>query len=120
MEDLKIGSFGSASPFGEMSSVIACGGKTMLTILKLAVSARRFAKNNSGAVTVDWVALTAAVVIIGIGIVYAVFGSGDDGVNGLVTNLTAELGTAASNIEDGVGALPTGGAEGGEGGGEGE
>lgn len=40
-------------PFGEMSSVIALEGKTMLTILKLAVSARRFAKDNSGAVTVD-------------------------------------------------------------------
>lgn len=89
----------------------------MLTILKLAVSARRFAKNNSGAVTVDWVALTAAVVIIGIGIVYAVFGSGDDGVNGLVTNLTSELGTAATNIDGAIGDLPTGG---GEGGGEGE
>lgn len=89
----------------------------MLTILKLAVSARRFAKDNSGAVTVDWVALTAAVVIIGIGIVYAVFGTGDDGVAGLVTNLTGELGQAAENIDGATGDLPTGGAEGG---GEGE
>lgn len=85
----------------------------MLTILKLAASARRFANDKSGAVTVDWVALTAAVVIIGIGIVYAVFGTGDDGVNGLVTNLTTELGDASSNIEGAVGDLPTGGAEGG-------
>lgn len=85
----------------------------MLTILKLALSARRFAKDNSGAVTVDWVALTAAVVIIGIGIVYAVFGTGDDGVNGLVTNLSTELGVAAGNIDGAVGALPTGGGEGG-------
>ena len=72
--------------------------------------ARRFVADKSGAVTVDWVALTAAVVIIGIGIVYAVFGSGDDGVNGLVTNLTAELGQAATNISDQVGStLPTSG-----------
>lgn len=70
---------------------------------------RRFAADKSGAVTVDWVALTAAVVIIGIGIVYAVFGSGDDGVNGLVTNLTTELGVAATNISGSVGALPTSG-----------
>lgn len=69
---------------------------------------RRFVSDKSGAVTVDWVALTAAVVIIGIAIVYAVFGSGDDGVGGLVNNLTAELGVAASNVSGQVGALPTG------------
>lgn len=78
-------------------------------MLILKNTARRFAIDRSGAVTVDWVALTAAVVIIGIGIVYAVFGSGDDGVNGLVTNLTAGLGTAASNISGQVGAFPTSG-----------
>ena len=78
-------------------------------MLNLKNAARRFVTDKSGAVTVDWVALTAAVVIIGIGIVYAVFGSGDDGVNGLVTNLTSELGTAATNISGTVGALPTSG-----------
>ena len=79
-------------------------------MLKFQNIARRFAADKSGAVTVDWVALTAAVVIIGIGIVYAVFGSGDDGVNGLVTNLTAELGQAATNISDQVAdSLPTSG-----------
>ncbi len=71
---------------------------------------RRFAADKSGAVTVDWVALTAAVVIIGIGIVYAVFGSGDQGVNGLVSNLGAELGVAATNISGAVATtLPTSG-----------
>lgn len=80
----------------------------MLTIINMIAAARRFAKDTSGAVTVDWVALTAAVVIIGIGIVYAVFGTGSDGVNGLVTNLTSELGQAAGNISGGVdSALPT-------------
>ena len=73
-------------------------------------TARRFVADKSGAVTVDWVALTAAVVIIGIGIVYAVFGSGDDGVNGLVTNLSSELGVAATNISGAVATtLPTSG-----------
>ncbi|MGB0505166.1 MAG: hypothetical protein ACPGGK_03130 [Pikeienuella sp.] len=71
----------------------------MLTIINMIAAARRFAKDTSGAVTVDWVALTAAVVIIGIGIVYSVFGTGTDGVNGLVTNLTSQLGTAATNID---------------------
>ena len=71
---------------------------------------RRFAADKSGAVTVDWVALTAAVVIIGIGIVYAVFGTGDQGVNAVVTNLGAELNQAATNISDAVAdSLPTSG-----------
>lgn len=71
---------------------------------------RHFAADKSGAVTVDWVALTAAVVIIGIGIVYAVFGTGDSGVNAVVTNLTSELGVAATNISGAVSTtLPTSG-----------
>ena len=78
-------------------------------MLNFVSTARRFVADKSGAVTVDWVALTAAVVIIGIGIVYAVFGSGEDGVNGLVTNLTSELGTAATNLQNQVGAFPTSG-----------
>ncbi|MEM7269449.1 MAG: hypothetical protein AAF401_09365 [Pseudomonadota bacterium] len=77
---------------------------------KLAAAVRRLAKNESGAVTVDWVALTAAVVIIGIGIVYAIFGTGSDGVNGLATNISTELGQAAANINDAVAdTLPTAG-----------
>ncbi|MEX2519802.1 MAG: pilus assembly protein [Paracoccaceae bacterium] len=63
---------------------------------------RRFGADDSGAVTVDWVALTAAVVVIGIGLTYAVFGTGSDGVAGLVTNLTKELGDASSNISGAV------------------
>ncbi|MEM7543930.1 MAG: hypothetical protein AAF367_00185 [Pseudomonadota bacterium] len=71
---------------------------------------RRFGSDKSGAVTVDWVALTAAVVVIGIGLVYAVFGTGTDGVAGLVTNLTGELTQASTNINDAVAtALPTAG-----------
>ena len=69
---------------------------------------RAFAADKSGAVTVDWVALTAAVVVIGIGLVYAVFGSGTDGVAGLVDNLTGELTTASTNIDGAVAtSLPT-------------
>lgn len=69
---------------------------------------RSFVEDKSGAVTVDWVALTAAVVVIGIGLVYAVFGTGQDGVAGLVDNLTGELNQAATNIEGSVGTtLPT-------------
>lgn len=70
---------------------------------------RTFFADKSGAVTVDWVALTAAVVIIGIGLVYAVFGTGTDGVNNLSNNLQTELGIAATNISGVVGALPVSG-----------
>ncbi|MEM7269692.1 MAG: hypothetical protein AAF401_10610 [Pseudomonadota bacterium] len=54
--------------------------------------------DQSGAVAVDWVALTASVVVLGIAFAYAVFGASDSGVNGLVNNFTAELGQAASNL----------------------
>ena len=72
---------------------------------------RAFAADKSGAVTVDWVALTAAVVVIGIGLAYAVFGSGDTGVSGLIANLTSELGQASTNIDGSVAtSLPTSGS----------
>ena len=78
-------------------------------MLEFVKNLRRFVADKSGAVTVDWVALTAAVVIIGIGVVYAVFSNGDDGVAGLVTNLNQQLGVAGSNISGSLGSLPTSG-----------
>ncbi|MFV0472705.1 MAG: Flp family type IVb pilin [Pikeienuella sp.] len=68
----------------------------------LLMKGRRFLRDESGAVTVDWVALTAAVVVIGIGLTYAVFGDAQSGIGGLVTNLTNELTQAATNLEDAV------------------
>lgn len=70
---------------------------------------RRFGADKAGAVTVDWVALTAAIVIIGIALVYSLFSSGPDGVAGLVTNLNQQLGVAGSNLAGVVGGLPTSG-----------
>lgn len=64
--------------------------------------ARAFARDENGAVTVDWVALTAAVVVIGIGLTYAVFGTSTTGIGGLVSNLTTELNTAAGNLSGAV------------------
>lgn len=78
-------------------------------MLKLKKNLCRFIADEDGAVTVDWVALTAAVVIIGIGVVYAVFSNGDDGVAGLVTNLNDQLNVAGSNLEGSLGGLPTAG-----------
>lgn len=65
---------------------------------------RRLHADASGAVTVDWVALTAAVVVIGIGLTYAIFGGADGatGIGGLVNNLTDELSQAADNLSNAV------------------
>ncbi|WP_179961571.1 hypothetical protein [Pikeienuella piscinae] len=80
----------------------------------------RFAADESGAVTVDWVALTAAVVVIGIGLTYAVFGNQTSGIGGLVTNLTNELSQAATNIDGAVAtSLPDPAGGNGNGGGSG-
>ena len=66
-----------------------------------------FLKDESGAITLDWVALTAGAVVVGIVVVYGVFNGGPGSVNGLVQNYKAELGVAADNILDnGLGDLP--------------
>lgn len=59
-----------------------------------------FFADRSGAITVDWVALTAAVVVIGIGLVYTVFGPDNtSGISAVVIGLTGELAQAATNID---------------------
>ena len=62
-------------------------------------------KDESGAVTVDWVVLTAAVVILSIGAISAL----DSGIAGLTTDINTALETADPTIS-----LPaTGGGGGG-------
>lgn len=72
---------------------------------------RAFASDKRGAVTVDWVALTAAIVVIGIGLAYGVFGTGSTGVTGLVETFagsSGELAQAGTNISGAVAtSLPT-------------
>lgn len=50
--------------------------------------------DESGAVTVDWVVLTAAVVILSIGAISAL----DTGIEGMIQSINAEL--SFSNVED--------------------
>ena len=50
-----------------------------------------FAKNESGAVTVDWVVLTAAIVILGTGIFTAVQGG--------MTNASSDMATSLSGLQ---------------------
>lgn len=54
----------------------------------------RFSRCQSGAVSVDWVALTAAVVISGIVFAYAVLGSTDN----LIDSYTGKLGAVSSDL----------------------
>ncbi len=51
---------------------------------------KNFAADESGAVTVDWVVLTAAVVGMGLGVLMIV----EDGINQLGTDIQASLDTA--------------------------
>lgn len=50
-----------------------------------------FLSDDAGAVTIDWVALTAGILLLGIMVVYAIF-------NGGVTNLVAEINSTLSGI----------------------
>ena len=60
---------------------------------------RAFAADKSGAVTVDWVALTAAIVVIGIALVYAVFGTGsDNGFSGLAAGASTQANTIQGEL----------------------
>ncbi|MEM9011864.1 MAG: hypothetical protein AAGE18_11595 [Pseudomonadota bacterium] len=55
--------------------------------MKLIAKLRRFGADENGAVTVDWVVLTAAIVGLGIGVISVIEGG---------------VGTLASNISDAV------------------
>ena len=59
----------------------------------------KFLIDDAGAVTIDWVALTAGVLLLGIMVVYAIFNGGVsnlvDNVNSTLTNVTTDVSTGA-------------------------
>ncbi|WP_340107921.1 hypothetical protein [Pikeienuella sp. HZG-20] len=59
---------------------------------------RGLVAGESGAVAVDWLALAAALVVIGVGLAYAVFGPEGDGVDELVSTVASGLTQAADEI----------------------
>jgi len=62
----------------------------LLTIGKLTKCLRRFRKDEVGAVTVDWVALTAGIIVVGLAIVWYIMDEGVDVLAGkVVTGLQA-------------------------------
>ena len=54
---------------------------------------RKFLRDESGAVTIDWVALTAGILLLGIAVVYAIF---NQGVQPLVNSINSNLATAVA------------------------
>jgi Flp pilus assembly pilin Flp len=63
---------------------------------------RTFAADESGAVTVDWVVLTAALVGLGL----AVMGVISGGISSLTGNINTAFGTAGSSILNGGSFIP--------------
>jgi hypothetical protein len=53
----------------------------------------KFLSDDAGAVTIDWVALTAGILLLGIMVVYAIF---NGGVNSLVSNINSTLSTVST------------------------
>ena len=61
-----------------------------------------FLRDDTGAVTIDWVALTAGILLLGIMVVYAIF---NNGVASLVSNVNSTLSGITTDIT--TGAAPT-------------
>ena len=59
----------------------------------------KFLADDAGAVTIDWVALTAGILLLGIMVVYAIF---NNGVSTLVSSVNATLSTAGSGVNIGT------------------
>ena len=57
-----------------------------------------FLRDESGAVTIDWVALTAGILLLGITLVYAIF---NNGVSSLASNINSNLSAAGANVNTG-------------------
>ncbi len=59
----------------------------------------KFLSDDAGAVTIDWVALTAGILLLGIMVVYAIF---NNGVSSLVSNVNSTLEGVSTNVAIGT------------------
>ena len=59
----------------------------------------KFLSDDAGAVTIDWVALTAGILLLGIMVVYAIF---NNGVSTLVSNVNSTLEGVSTNVSIGT------------------
>ena len=64
----------------------------------------KFLRDESGAVTIDWVALTAGILLLGITLVYAIF---NNGVGSLAKNINSNLKAAGANVSTGTPPSPS-------------
>ncbi len=64
----------------------------------------KFLSDDAGAVTIDWVALTAGVLLLGILVVYAIF---NNGVSTLVSNVNSTLEGVTTNVSVGTVDIPS-------------
>ena len=62
----------------------------------------KFLGDDAGAVTIDWVALTAGILLLGIMVVYAIF---NNGVKNLVNNVNSTL--TGVTVDINTGTVPT-------------
>ncbi len=62
----------------------------------------QFIRDEAGAVTIDWVALTAGILLLGIAVVYAIFRTG---VADVVTDINTALSGSVNTTN--VGGVPT-------------
>ena len=58
----------------------------------------QFLNDDTGAVTIDWVALTAGILLLGIMVIYAIF---NNGVASLVSNINSTLEGVTTNVDVG-------------------
>jgi Flp pilus assembly pilin Flp len=58
-----------------------------------------FLRDDAGAVTIDWVALTAGILLLGIMVVYAIF---NNGVSSLVDSINSTLEGVTTNVSTGT------------------
>ena len=59
----------------------------------------KFLGDDTGAVTIDWVALTSGILLLGILVVYAIF---NNGVSSLVSNVNSTLIGVSTNVSIGT------------------
>lgn len=59
----------------------------------------RFVSDDAGAITIDWVALTSGVLLVGIMVVYAIF---NNGVSSLVSSVNVNLASIGAGVDIGT------------------
>jgi len=60
---------------------------------------KKFVEDTSGAVTIDWVALTAGILLLGMTLVYAIF---NNGVGDLARSINSAMSAVDAGIETGT------------------